>query len=94
MITLYRTNDSPEGREIESALKETCLAHKVVDLAGGRRPAEVPDGATAPVLVDDGQVFRGTAEILPHLEELVAYRERWYKYQSDACYCDENGNIE
>jgi hypothetical protein len=26
---------------------------------------------------------------IAHLEELEQFKELWYKFQSDACYCDE-----
>lgn len=25
--------------------------------------------------------------------KLEEFKEQWYKFQSDACYCDEEGNI-
>lgn len=92
MLTLYRTDGHPESRTVQSALEESCLAHKVVDRH--QAPATLTDHATATVLVDDDNVYRGAAEILPHVEELITFRELWHKYGSDACYCDDEGNIE
>ncbi|MGC1274535.1 MAG: hypothetical protein WBC44_12590 [Planctomycetaceae bacterium] len=92
MITLYRTNDVPESREVQSALEDSCLAHRIVDR--GAAPAMLAAETADAILVDDGEVFRGAAEILPHVEQLVALRDLWHKYGSDACYCDEQGNIE
>jgi hypothetical protein len=50
---------------------------------------------TAPVLIDgDRRVIEGDEPILKHLEELEAVKALWDKYQTDACYCDEDGRVE
>jgi|GEM_PF-975058 len=97
MITLYRTTNCPRCGLIEDALGELAIACEVVtgsadELAaglasGGAEP--MPPNTRPPVLVDDGQVFQGSDAILEHLEELENFKELWYKYQSDACYCGE-----
>jgi len=92
MIQVWRSRDDAEFRAVQSALTESCLAHEVVEresVTESLRPA-----TAGVVLIDDGVAYRGAAEILPHLEELVLLRDRWHKYGSDACYCDDEGNIE
>lgn len=54
----------------------------------------VPDAARPPILVDDDRVIQGNKNIIAYLEELEWFRELWSKFQSNACYCDENGRIE
>lgn len=92
MITLYCTIDDPESRAVQSALEDSCLAYTIVDR--GAAPATLAAETVDAILVDDGEVFRGSVEILPHVEQLIALRDLWHKYGSDACYCDEQGNIE
>jgi glutathione S-transferase len=94
MITLYRTAEDATGRELQQALEESSLAHDVVLVsAAGPGREGLPAGARPPVLVDDGRVYQDKAAILARLGELTALRELWHKYGSDACYCDEDGNV-
>jgi hypothetical protein len=46
------------------------------------------------VLVDGEETFEGSDKIIRHLEELEDFARLWRKYQSDACYCDDEGNVE
>jgi hypothetical protein len=46
------------------------------------------------VLVNGGNTFQGHKGIIAHLQELDGFMDLWYKFQSDACYCDESGQIE
>jgi glutaredoxin len=93
MITLYRTKSCPGCQAIEETLKELCLAHKVVIVRGPEGLPKLPDnGASPPLLIDDGQAIQGSRNIIEHLNELEEFKKLWEKFQSDVCYCDENGN--
>ena len=95
MITFFRTSDCPGCEAIEEVLEDLCIAHKVVLVPQSGVPDEsMPDEAKPPILVDDDKVIRGNKNIIAYLEELKGFKELWYKFQSDACYCDENGRIE
>ena len=94
MVTLYRTPDCPGCLAIQSVLKELVLAHHVVVADPSDLPAALPQGTHLPVLVDEGVIYQGREAILAHLEELESFKELWDKFQSDACYCDEEGNVE
>lgn len=88
MITLYRTPDCPACRRMQEVLEDLVVDHRVVTV---RRPADRPDDL--PALRDDDQLIHGRDAVLAHLEELERFRELWYKFQSDACYCDEEGDV-
>lgn len=95
MLTFYRTADDPAGQEVQDALRELCMAHEVVVVtASGPSQGNAPEGTQPPALVDEGEVYQGQSAILARLEELNAFRELWYKYGADACYCDQEGGIE
>lgn len=95
MIVFYATTDDTSRQEIQEALDELCLAHDVVLVTKtSENQGSLPAGTHLPALVDDGRIYQGRSEIHAHLEELEAFRELWYKYGSDACYCDEEGNVE
>ena len=95
MITFYRTPDCSVCQDIQETLRRLCLAHDVVLVEDFKAPSiALPAGTPPPVLMDNGQAYQGHTAILAQLVELEAIKEIWYKYQSDACYCDAEGNIE
>ncbi len=95
MIQFFRTKKCPRCREIEEAIRDLCLAHEVVIVDEGRDlPESVPAGTKPPFLIDNGELIVGSGKITEHLSELEAFKELWYKFQSDACYCDDSGEAE
>jgi len=91
MLRFYRTADCPACDAIEENLDALLISHDVI-VVDGAPPARagVPQDVHAPALIDEGRVYEGDAAILQRLDELEAFKEEWYKYQSDACYCDED----
>jgi len=95
MLTLYRTPACPRCNGIQEVLEELAIALRVVEVrTAADLPEDVRSAGTVPVLVDGDEVHVGADRILEHVEELKDFKERWYKYQSDACYCDDQGNTE
>lgn len=47
----------------------------------------------APVLEDRDFRAVGEDEIVRKEEELVAYKERWDRFQTDACYIEDDGEV-
>jgi hypothetical protein len=94
MITFFRTSDCPECGEIQDTLEELCLAHKVISLNGDDDVSGLPQGTHPPVLVDGDEVIQGREAIVAHLAWLEGFKAVWEKFQTDACYCDEEGNVE
>jgi glutathione S-transferase len=93
MIELYRKTDSPQSEDIEAKLKELVVAYKVVIVEGSDADpvlATLGKHVTLPALRDDGKVISGLPAITAHLEELEEFVVLWRKFQSDACYCDED----
>ena len=94
MITFFRNDDCPPCDAVEETLREMSLAHKVVRLGtAGSPPDPVPHGITAPALVDGDERFEGIPKIHRHLEDLRRFKAEWDKFQSDACYCDDEGKV-
>lgn len=91
MIELYRIHNDPFGIEIEENLKELVLAHRVVVLAPGQQPDSLPLNTSLPALRDEGQLITGRPALLAHLNYLKHVAFEWRKYQSDACYIDDDG---
>jgi hypothetical protein len=93
MIKLYRTPDSSLADEVEAALQDMVIAHEVVAVGGAAADA-VPAEATAlPALVDDGEVVTGEAALRRRLESLRSLMNDWDRFQSDACYIEDDGTV-
>ena len=75
---------------IQDALRELCITHETVMLeSSDELPSELVKAEPPPILADERDIiFSGAKNIIAHLEELEQFKELWYKYQSDACYCD------
>lgn len=95
MVTFYYKPSSEAGERIREVLKEQVLAYKPVCVEPDKgRPEGLPEGMEPPVLIDGEEIFQGREAILRHLEKMKAFGAEWYKFQSDACYCDIEGNVE
>lgn len=95
MITLYRTPDSNFADTVEETLRDIVIAHKVEVVTPDADMDQVP--ATSrnglPALDDDGDIVTGEAAINERLDALRQLMRDWDKFQSDACYIDEDGTI-
>ena len=70
-------------------MEDLGIAHKVVLVPQEGAPEEsMPHGIRPPVLADDEKIIQGIKNIIAYLEEMKEFKELWYKYQSDVCYCD------
>lgn len=91
MITLYRRAQDPTGSAIQAELEELVVAHEVeiaphaLDAFAG-----VP---SLPAIVDGERVISGDDALRAYLDELVAWMGEWRKYQADACYIDDEGEV-
>lgn len=91
MIELYRPHECSACADIEMALKEMVVAHKIVIVAANQKPEGLPLGTPLPALKDNGQIITGQAAITAHLQALEEFVAAWQRFQSDACYIGENG---
>ena len=93
MIEFFRPADCDNCETIEEALKELVIAHKVTVAEPGQQPERLPVGTPLPALIDNGQVFSGQAALAAHLKELEKIVADWRRFQSDACYLDDEGEV-
>lgn len=91
MIILYRDKDDATGDEIQAALKELVVAHRV-EVVLQDAPAPAP-GATLPLIVDGERTVSGRDALDAYLHELAVWLAEWRKYQSDACYVADDGSV-
>jgi hypothetical protein len=91
MITLYRRPDDPWADEIQEAPDEMVIAHETKTIDEGATPPE--DVPQLPALRDEGEVVTGKAALRDHLDDLRDLMADWDRFQSDACYIEDDGSI-
>lgn len=91
MITLYRRPDNAWADEIQEALDEMVIAYETETIAEEKSPPE--DVPSLPALRDDENVITGGAALRDHLDQLRDLMANWGRFQSDACYVDEEETV-
>ncbi len=95
MIYLFKKSNCVESQNIQNTLKELVLSHEVINIdQNPDRLNGIPQDANFPVLQDGKKIIQGKNDILNYLEELEKIKAEWDKFQSDSCYCDDDGEIE
>lgn len=88
-MIFYRMKNCPGCAAIEETLNDLAIAYKSAVLDDkNEMPVEL-SGQKLPLLVDEDEVIQGSHNIIDHLTKVTEFKKQWYKYQSDACYCDE-----
>lgn len=86
MIQLYREPLSPEGDQIESALREMVVGYQRVDVTPAEAIALLGATASLPALKDGVRLTFGREALIAYLDELEEFVHDWHTYQGDACY--------
>lgn len=91
MIILYRKEDDDRADDIQTALDELVVAYRVETV---RRGAPLPARVTSlPAIAEGDRVIAGGPALDAYLRELAAWMAEWRKYQTDACYIGEDGDV-
>lgn len=94
MLTLYVVPDCTSCATLRDALDDLAVSHETIEVSNpSELPASLGHDHTLPLLVDKDDLIEGTRAVLDYLETFEEFREQWYKFQSDACYCDEQGHV-
>ncbi len=88
-MIFYRTQNCSGCQMIQETLQEMSVACRSVVVEDKSRLPDELSGQKLPLLVDEGNVIQGSRDILEHLSKLADFQKQWYKYQSDACYCED-----
>jgi hypothetical protein len=46
-----------------------------------------------PILHIEDEIYEGTETIITQLRDLELYKEEWDRFQSDACYVNQDGSV-
>lgn len=93
MIKLYRPTDCPTCAEIETTLRELVVAHQVIVVDSGDRPADLGSEVKLPAICENNYLVSGPDAINTYLQELAQFTARWRRFQSDSCYLDDDGQV-
>ena len=93
MIELYRHTTCSICDDFEAACKEMVIAHKVIPVPPAQITKTLPTGIDLPTLKDSGQMITGQTAIAAHLKDLEKFVADWRRFQGDACYVDDDGEI-
>ena len=89
MIKLFREENSPQADTIEAEFRELVLGYDRVVIEA-KEAARLFDEATLPVITNNERIISGEL-IEPYIKELTQLMRDWQRFQSDACYVDEDG---
>jgi hypothetical protein len=84
MIELVRSDTCKTCDEVSTRLRELSVAHQVV--------AAVP-GTDAHHVIREGDRIVAGNDLPPYLEELTRVIHDWNRFQSDACFVEDDGRI-
>jgi hypothetical protein len=93
MIQLYRAANCPACAEIETAFQELVVAYQVITVTPDQPLPELGADPLLPVIKDEGKFISGPEDIKTYLWELEQIVADWRRFQGDACYIDEAGEI-
>jgi hypothetical protein len=91
MVTLYRRPDDAWADEIQQALDDMVIAYETELIADSATPpGDVP---RLPALRDDEEVITGKEALRERLDALRSLMADWDRFQSDACYVEDDGSV-
>lgn len=86
MIQLYREPLSPEGDQVESALRGMAVGYQRVDVTPAEASHLLGTNVSLPALKDGDRITSGREALTTYLDELEEFVHDWHTYQGDACY--------
>lgn len=86
MIQLYREPVSPEGDQIESALREMVVGYQRVDVTPADAVSLLGADVVLPAVKDGARITSGSEALKKYLDELEQFVHDWHTFQGDACY--------
>ena len=89
MIKLYREENSPQADMIEAEFRDIVLGYDCV-VVDEKKAAQLFDDAPLPVITNNERVVSGDG-IPGYIKELKQLMREWQRFQSDACYVDDDG---
>ena len=93
MIELFRTEQSQTADWVEAGLRELVVGYRKTVTTSLQAADIFGPQVTLPVIRENGRLISGKESLLAYLDELEKLVEDWRRFQSDACYIDEDGEL-
>lgn len=93
LVTFYRRLTSILADELEEVLTEMVIAHEVVTIDNEGGDSALEDVPDLPALRDSGEVVTGEEALHERIDMLRDVMAKWDRFQSDACYIEDDGTI-
>lgn len=95
MIQIFLSENDNYKNTIQDIIDDMVITCEIVKLDASERFLELSGKKyQIPLLVDKAKYIEGEANIVAYLDKLRKFKAEWDKFQSDSCYCDDDGNIE
>lgn len=91
MITLFRASDSTVADRVQQRLEDLVVAHRVVVAGSDSESDEIPP--SLPAIQDGERVVSGARALDQYLDGLEKLMADWNRFQTDACYVDDDGSV-
>lgn len=93
MIELFRTEQSKTADWVEAEFRELVVGYRKI-LTTPQHAAELfGEQVALPVIRENGRLISGRDNLLDYLRDLEKLATEWRRFQSDACYIDEDGEV-
>ncbi len=93
MIELFLPSEAAEAGWVEAALKDMVVGYERVELAPDEVETALGMQVALPAIRHDARIISGQEDLMAYLQELEHLVEDWRRFQSDACYIDEDGEV-
>jgi hypothetical protein len=90
MIQLFREPISPEGDQVEAALRGMAVGYQRVDVTRDEAGSLLGADVSLPAVKDGSRITSGREALLEYLDDLEQFFHDWHTYQGDACYIRED----
>lgn len=93
MITLYRNENEANGDWVEAEFKALVVGYRREILTSEEASNRFGPQVELPVITDGEEVVHGQQALLAYLRRLERFVGDWRRFQSDACYVDDQGEV-
>lgn len=93
MISVYRTEKSQDGDWVEAELKAMVVGYRRILMPQFAAQDKFGEHISLPLITDGEQLVFGEQDLLDYLRRLERFVGDWRRFQSDACYVDEDEQV-
>lgn len=93
MIELFRTTQGKTADWVEAEFRELVVGYCKHLITPAQADKLFGKHVQLPVIRDHERVVSGRDALLGYLRELEKLAADWRRFQSDACYIDEDGQV-